>query len=449
MIQAIPGYNHGISSKSCLKIWLGMLLAISYLLVILFTALNHKRQASVEMVQRVKLPSSKNLLSSDHFLDQIPQVNLDSTSIDKTIHTQEVQEVFIKQSQSSQKEQTQGQGEFNAQDWVQSDLDAKISIKLKALESFNASTVYIRTLPNNNHTKFATFGFTTPGTEDYFYAFNAPLAVRAWKRIGYDSIVFIVGESKEWRTRDILKHIYAELISLDPVIIFLETKQDNEILVSQICRLFAANFFTWKNPGGTQLVTSDADLWPLNAAMYGLPEGKHIMSLNSDCCGTFDHKGHILRLLPLGSIVADVTTWKQIMNVHGFSPRSVEEMLHYFFREFGPIALERTKKVEYIGWYLDQRMVSLRISDWIMNNSESVQFVPRDVGRDRIDSNYWMPYSIYSRNDVHLLPDTYKPGVWEKLRPLIRLMYSKEEEYQVVEYREAFMRLYMRKHVFR
>ena len=163
---------------------------------------------------------------------------------------------------------------------------------------------------------------------------------------------------------------------------------------------------------------TDVDLWPLNAALFDIPDGKKIMSLNSDCCGTFDHGSHIYKLLPLGNIVTNVDTWKEIINVHEFFPRTVPEIIDYFFRDFGPLALERTRKDEYIGWYMDQRMISMRLSDWMAQHGGSnVEFVPRDVGRDRLDVNYWMPYSLHGKSDVHILPGAYKPGIWEKIRP--------------------------------
>ena len=45
--------------------------------------------------------------------------------------------------------------------------------------------------------------------------------------------------------------------------------------------------------------------------------------------------------LPIGNIVTDINTWKEITNILGFCPRTVPEIIDYFFREFGPLALEK------------------------------------------------------------------------------------------------------------
>ena len=422
-MMLIPG------TTSCLKVWLGALVTISYIIIILFTMWTQKRKELSETLERVVLPVGRSNFPQKHPLLQLPTAQKDDVKTEKTLFTNRNEDVIVSQRNVLLSEK------FKV--WQNSTL-------YKTMINETDTDIKIISHPNENKTYFASFGFTTPGNEDYFYAFSAPLAVRAWRRIGYECLVFIIGDIYEWMSREILKLIYSELVSLHSTIIFLKSKPENEILMSQACRLFAANYFSWKSPEETFVVTTDVDLWPLNAALFDIPKGKRIMSVNSECCGSFDHGSHTYRLLPIGNIVTDINTWKEITNILGFCPRTVPEIIDYFFREFGLLALEKTRKDEYVGWYMDQRMISMRLSDWMDKyGGNNVEFVPRDVGRDRLDVNYWMPYSLHGKSDIHILPGAYKPGVWEKIRPLIKLMYSKDEEYEIVEYREIFMKLYI------
>ncbi len=408
------------AAKSCLKLWLGGLFTLSYALAVLFILYAQRKKASFQQLERLILPRTEFDVSHAR-----SQSTLSSG----------------KKAQTITKEEPPGTGK----EQVDKDTDQKYTVSHDhriTRQQSNESYVKIIHYPNENHTRFATFGVTTPTNDDYFYAFCAPLAVRAWRRIGYESIVFIVGDVNDWLTNDLLKHIYSQLLLLKPVLVFLKPQPENEVLVSQACRLFASNYFTWQNPNRTFIVTTDVDLWPLTAGTFEVPKDKKILLLNSECCGSFTHGSHTYKLLPMGNVVADVATWQNLTNVHGFFPTNPAEIVDYFFRVFGPLALERTRKDEYVGWYMDQRMLSMRIDAWMSQHGGSnVEFVPRDVGRDRLDVNYWMPYSLQGKTDIHTLPRAYKPGVWEKLRPVIKLMYSKDEEYQIVEYREMFMKL--------
>ena len=402
---------------------------VSYIIIILFTMWTQQRKELGEILERVVLPVGRSRFPEKHPSQELPPAQKEKGNV----KTETI-------SLTTRNENT-----------ISSQRNVQLSEKVRAWQNFtfhktmtNETDISIINHPSENKTHFATFGFTTPGNEDYFYAFSAPLAVRAWRRIGYECLVFIIGDIHEWMSRETLKFIYSELISLRSTIIFLKSKPENEILMSQACRLFAANYFSWKRPEKTFIVTTDVDLWPLNAALFDIPKGKRIMSVNSECCGSFDHGSHTYRLLPIGNIVTDINTWKEITNILSFYPRTVPEIIDYFFREFGPLALEKTRKDEYVGWYMDQRMISMRLSDWMDKyGGSNVQFVPRDVGRDRLDVNYWIPYSLHGKSDIHILSGAYKPGIWEKIRPLIKLMYSKDEEYEIVEYRETFMKLYI------
>jgi len=66
------------------------------------------------------------------------------------------------------------------------------------------------------------------------------------------------------------------------------------------------------------------------------------------------------------------------------SPSDVDELIEYTKREFGDVAVQEVHKGENIGWFIDQRLVSILISNWMkQHGSGRVKMVPRDTRIDR------------------------------------------------------------------
>jgi len=67
----------------------------------------------------------------------------------------------------------------------------------------------------------------------------------------------------------------------------------------------------------------------------------------------------------------------------GRSPSDVYEVIEYMHSEFGDVAVDEVHKGENVGWFLDQRLVSLMVSDWTRQHPGRVQLVYRDTIIDR------------------------------------------------------------------
>jgi len=69
---------------------------------------------------------------------------------------------------------------------------------------------------------------------------------------------------------------------------------------------------------------------------------------------------------------------------NGRSPSDVNELLEYMKTEFGQVAVHAVYKGNNVGWYLDQRLVSILISKWIRQHGLGrVKMMPRKTNRDR------------------------------------------------------------------
>ena len=137
----------------------------------------------------------------------------------------------------------------------------------------------------------------------------------------------------------------------------------------------------------------------------------------------------------------------------GQSPQSVDDILTYVVREFGPIGLRPVHKGENVGWFIDQMMISLLVASFANNNSTSssssaVKFVARNVGVDRVDRNSWdqgAQLTVDDKIDAHLLENAYLPHVWVRLIPLIRVLHGFEtSRYEwCMHYYDNFQKLFL------
>jgi hypothetical protein len=86
-------------------------------------------------------------------------------------------------------------------------------------------------------------------------------------------------------------------------------------------------------------------------------------------------------------------------------------------------------------WFMDQKMMSVRIDQWIHRQNSSSSDVSAvykvsDSGYFRIDRSDWnvdeiQPYSLANYYDAHLILDGFMPDNWNKsIQPLLRLMYG-------------------------
>lgn len=135
-------------------------------------------------------------------------------------------------------------------------------------------------------------------------------------------------------------------------------------------------------------------------------------------------------MYPMSNIGATVSTWRQIMN-HGrrFANES-ESILNYLEDSFGEKARRTSIIVGQEEWYMDQRIVSIRLSEWIMKYGNSSVYRVSDNGFYRLDRLSWnadklAPESFKVRFDAHLPEKGFLPVQWKRIQPLLTLMYGK------------------------
>lgn len=282
-------------------------------------------------------------------------------------------------------------------------------------------------------TMYAVFGSNTPNGESYRsydYAYQLPMAALAWERIGFKSIVLIVGSRCEWDNEPALRHVLTALEARQSVtVIFVSAPLEQRPLLSQTGRIFAANLPEFPGKPYDYVVTSDADLWPLHREHFIHQPGKNVVLVHSLCCGFFDWKGKTYRMYPMGNIGATANTWRQILNEQQKTMTSDSPgIIKYMQEEFGALVNQKVVVAEQT-WYLDQKLVSIRIAQWMQRHGNETVHVVSDDGWTRVDRARWdaavlNQTSFEKRYDAHLPVFTFRPDQWSKVLPLVKLMYG-------------------------
>jgi len=87
--------------------------------------------------------------------------------------------------------------------------------------------------------KYAVFSSTSAGNEESRgFIFLLPLTALAWKRIGFDGVVIIVGSLDLWNSDPLLYTVLTSLRILDAVVIFINAHPANSVMVSQVRNTF-------------------------------------------------------------------------------------------------------------------------------------------------------------------------------------------------------------------
>ena len=325
----------------------------------------------------------------------------------------------------------------------------QLSHLISASDMNMSRDIWILPLPAQNISvplppgKYAVISCSTPMRDQFNYAFMLPLTVKAWTRVQYHTLVILTGSEEHWQESLSLRVVLRELYILGAYVVFIETSYEHTVMISQTVRLFACNIFNWQDPNRTYIVLSDADIWPMMAGAYDLVGETKMLSLNSECCGKLTRHNFTFRMLPMGNIAMAVQQWSDVMNIDQSQPNDAISVLQYFHKEFGDAVYRPTQKGENEGWFMDQIMISLRIEQWLTQhniNRSTIQYIGRDTGRDRIDRQSWsFSMALHRVVDCHVLEEAYRPGTWERLYALLRVMYAESVLELMSQYRHHFL----------
>lgn len=279
---------------------------------------------------------------------------------------------------------------------------------------------------------YAVFSVSTDYINALDYIFYLPLTTLAWKRIGFDSVILVVGSSNESLLDPLIRYVLSRCLELEAVLIYIYSPPGYALTISQFGRLFAANILSTKfhDTEWVYLIASDVDFWPLQSDIYRLRSDMAILSLNVNCCAQFLHNGVQYKRPVISNIGMRVMTWNKLLIHDSFIPTSSHIMLKFLRREFGSAGLRRIRNNENQSRYLYQMTTSIMMENWIDEyGSNHVMFIPRNTAVDRLDFFRWKAdSSVYGKVDVHMPLKGFQIATWKSIVPLLRTMYDYQSE---------------------
>jgi len=102
-------------------------------------------------------------------------------------------------------------------------------------QACNVNTVPVLFGEIDPNRKYAVFSTTSnEDKQTYDFIFLLPLTAIAWRRVGFDSLVIVVGSVTAWTFDPLLYNVLARLRQVNAVIIFLNVPPVNSVMVSQV-----------------------------------------------------------------------------------------------------------------------------------------------------------------------------------------------------------------------
>jgi hypothetical protein len=131
------------------------------------------------------------------------------------------------------------------------------------------------------------------------YSFYTPITASSWSRVGYETIVFFVGDftlpnaltPRMNLSRTYLKYVGAHVIDI-------QCNSSYSIKLSQLVRLFGGLIPDSIVRDDDDILTGDSDLMPLKASEYRVTNGTDGFVFNAFCCGSFKRRGRSYQMFP-------------------------------------------------------------------------------------------------------------------------------------------------------
>ena len=198
----------------------------------------------------------------------------------------------------------------------------------------------------------------------YFY--HLPIVALTWRRISYESLFIIVHSDRSTFSKAANLTI-SYLRQMNVGVFFFKAERNYEITTAMVVREMSGllpESFVKENDF---IMTSDADLYPLNPSHYVFACDDSIKLWNADCCGSFKHKrsGGVEReyvMLPMGHIGMRKYQWREVMGLEVASDQMDGPTALRMIKKFNGEVLQNDKVgVGSDYWYVDQKMVSVYV----------------------------------------------------------------------------------------
>ena len=131
------------------------------------------------------------------------------------------------------------------------------------------------------------------------YFFHLPIVLLSWRRVGFEPIFLIVRSTKLILNKFDNKTI-KYLNQLQAKIVYVESVPDFEKTTAMIVREMAGVLSDDIINDNDYVITTDADLYPIDYMYYASFNDGSIHVWNAGCCGTFEFENEKFTMFPMG-----------------------------------------------------------------------------------------------------------------------------------------------------
>ncbi len=197
----------------------------------------------------------------------------------------------------------------------------------------------------------------------FAYCYYLPFIALAWRRLGFEPIVFLVGSDEKFLRMPLINLLKNDLkIQYH----FINIDSSRSISTSQIVRLFGG-FMSYEYHSNKDLfiLISDVDLLPITRHRFEIASNKtnYILAVNAYCCpeekfsyGTFRN----IHYYPVSYIGMNKDLWKKIflpLNQCPLSSNITIEMMECSLKERMGVTIPKNVIKGERYWDIDQKLV--------------------------------------------------------------------------------------------
>lgn len=252
-------------------------------------------------------------------------------------------------------------------------------------------------------------------------AWFVPVTSLLWyEKMGWQPVLFVVYRSENEFTplmNLIINYAVAAGVEVHKFKHTLNTsKYPMKVFIESI-RL-AGCVLDW--PEDTYVLTSDLDMWPLNADFYN-NETSYNTSVHLLFANAYGSP-KVASEYPMCYIGMNLSTWREIMNCH--EGQNIMNIL--------------AELRDFVGgnqWGIDQHGFTRRLKHW-KGFPNSVHFTSRDTKVDRIDRSFHKDNYVWTSQKVeaHVLRPPFTAQNWPQLRTVLHHVLDQEEMEWIDQY---------------
>ena len=157
-------------------------------------------------------------------------------------------------------------------------------VKLVLEKSYNQSDRVFDSILHETPRKFSVISASLFSESDYM--FNLPFVALAWRRIGIEPIILLV-KSNSTKPSELTNKTIEYLDKFKIKIVYIQSPDGYDVTVAMLSRLFVGLLSESTIKENDFILTSDADLIPINKNYYAIDNSNHIRAWNAFCCETF------------------------------------------------------------------------------------------------------------------------------------------------------------------